>query len=148
MHHHVPCAHNASLTKDQRNYLNRDLRHRLFPYLRGIVTNLGGSPIAAGGVDNHVHMLMGLPPTLCIADAMRLIKTNSSKWIRETFSTHDVFAWQTGYAAFTVSASVADRARKYIEDQESHHRARAFDDEVAAMAKRHGVTVNVSPARK
>ena len=134
--------HCVFTTKNQRNSISRDVRGRLFPYLRGIVRNIGGSLPAVGGTANHVHMLLGLPPTLCVSDAMRLVKTNSSKWIRETFPTHGMFGWQTGYAAFTVSGSVAARVKQYIEGQEEHHGIRSFEDEIAAMAKRHGIALH------
>ena len=70
---------------------------------------------------------------------MRLIKANSSKWMRETYAEAASFAWQTGYAAFSVSSSGADAVARYIERQEEHHRTRTFDEEFREFLRRHRV---------
>lgn len=129
-------------TKDRRQFLKREIRPRVYGYIRGIVRENDGNLIAIGGTNDHVHMLLELPGSLAIADAMRLIKTNSSKWIHETFPDQASFAWQTGYAAFTVSESAAQAVARYIRDQEEHHRTRSFDEEMRLFAERHGLAFN------
>ena len=70
-----------------------------------------------------------------VADSVRDIKANSSRWLRETFPALGDFAWQRGYAAFTVSESQIDRVYRYIADQEVHHRKRSFENEFKALLK-------------
>ena len=74
-----------------------------------------------------------------ISDMMRLIKTNSSKWLREEHSEIGSFGWQTGYSAFSVSVSACATVRKYIESQEEHHKTITFEEELKLLLERHGV---------
>src|SRR6187455_2666673 len=78
---------------------------RLCSIFGGILRERKGMLLAAGGVADHVHLLVSLPRDLCVADAVREIKTASAKWIHETFPERRAFAWQRGYAAFSTSYS-------------------------------------------
>ena len=86
-----------------------------------------------GGMEDHAHMLIQLPPTLSLSDAVLEIKTSSSRWMRRSF------AWQRGFGAFRVSASNRDAVLRYIRTQESHHKRMSFDEEFIALLKKHGV---------
>ena len=70
---------------------------------------------------------------------MRVVKGSSSKWVRETFPAHAAFAWQTGYAGFSVSSSALDDVARYVDDQEQHRRTRIFDDEFIGFLRRHNL---------
>jgi REP element-mobilizing transposase RayT len=109
------------------------------PYLGGIIRELDGHAIIVNGPADHVHLLCSLPATTALADVMRVLKTNSSKWIHETFPNLASFAWQTGYAAFSVSESNVQAVEQYIRNQEEHHRTVSFQDEFVAFLKRHGI---------
>jgi REP element-mobilizing transposase RayT len=124
-------------TKGRARLITPDIRERLYAYIGGILREHGSTSLRAGGTEDHVHLLIELAATLPVADAMRIIKANSSKWIRETFPTHGVFAWQTGYAAFTVSASAIDDVKRYIDRQLEHHRERTFEEEFIEFLRRH-----------
>lgn len=100
--------------------------------------------MAIGGVADHVHVLLSLPPTLSIAKAMQLLKGNSSKWLRETFPKMRSFAWQQGYGAFSIGISGVDATAAYIRNQAEHHRTRSFREEYAAMLKKHGFAYDES----
>lgn len=89
-------------TKGRIPCLDAELRDRLFPYMGGIIRTLGGSALAVNGTMDHVHLLVLLPATKPVADAMRVLKTNSSRWVHETWSNRREFGWQTGYGAFSV----------------------------------------------
>jgi REP element-mobilizing transposase RayT len=115
------------------------LRERLFPYLGGIAREIRATALSIGGVEDHVHMLVSLPSTMDVAQAMRLIKTNSSKWIHETFPEQRDFAWQSGYGAFSIGVSQMDDTRAYIENQRKHHQKRTFQDEFVSILKKHGI---------
>src|SRR5262249_33090832 len=92
-------------TQDRRPYLDAELQPRVFAYLGGILDELRARPILIGGMPDHVHILLTIPATLAVADALRVLKTNSSRWIHETWPSTRDFAWQAGYGAFSVSQS-------------------------------------------
>jgi REP element-mobilizing transposase RayT len=94
------------------------------------------APIAINGMSDHAHVLFHLPPTVALAKAVQLIKTNSSKWMNEHGRR---FAWQDGYAAFSVSVSNTATVAKYIRNQEQHHHKMTFEQEYRALLKKHGI---------
>lgn len=110
-----------------------EIRSELFAYLGGLVKEKKGRPIKINGVSDHVHMLVTLPPTLNVSDAMRFIKTNSSRWINRRFGRP--FAWQKGYGAFSVSRSQVGRVATYIDNQERHHAKFGFRSEFLTMLR-------------
>lgn len=125
-------------TKDRQPLITPDLGPNLHAYVGGIIRSLDGTAILINGVADHVHMLIALPATVAIAEAMRVVKANSSKWVHEDRRV-PAFAWQHGYGAFTVSKSNVEAVSKYIAEQEEHHRKVTFQDEFVAFLKRHGV---------
>ena len=125
-------------TKDRVAHIHSDWRGRLHTYLGGIVNNLGGTPVAIGGVDDHVHLLVGLRATHRLADMLREIKSVSSKWVHEELS-KPLFSWQEGYAAFTVSPSQIEAVKRYIANQEEHHHKKTFQEEYLEFLKLSGV---------
>ena len=127
-------------TRNRAPQITDDLRRRLYDYLGGIIARENGRLMAAGGAADHVHLLLSLGAPASVADVLRVMKTNSSKWIHETFPDKSQFAWQAGYAAFSVSHSNIERIKGYIADQEAHHRRTTFQEEYVAFLKRHGVS--------
>jgi putative transposase len=126
-------------TKERAPLLSAEVRERLWPYLGGIAREHGMKALAVGGVADHVHLLISLPPTLSLAKAMQLLKGNSSKWLHETFPTLRTLSWQEGYAAFSIGVSGVEATSAYIRGQEAHHRTRTFREEVALFLRRHGI---------
>jgi putative transposase len=126
-------------TKGRARLITPDIRKRLYAYIGGILREHGSTSLRAGGTEDHVHLLIELSATMQIAEAMRLVKANSSKWIRETFPIHAGFAWQTGYAAFSVSMSAVDDVARYLDGQEQHHRSRTFEQEFIEFLRRHNL---------
>lgn len=122
-------------TKHREPWFSATDLPRLHAYLGGVVRGLGGKPHAVGGVADHVHLLAGLKPTLAVADVMRQVKADSSKWIRQEWH-RAAFSWQEGYGAFTVGAGDLERVRAYVLGQEDHHRVRTFQEEYVAMLQR------------
>jgi REP element-mobilizing transposase RayT len=125
-------------TKNRLPTITPDLKPRLHAYIGGIIHSLNGIPLAIDGPADHVHLLIKTPATTSMADILRLLKTNSSKWLHETFPNSD-FAWQTGYGAFSVSHSAADSVRAYIASQEEHHKHVSFQDEFTTFLQRHEI---------
>lgn len=124
-------------TKERRPQIKPILRNRLYSYISGILKQHHGRLIKAGGTADHIHLFVELDSTVSVSEVMRVVKANSSKWMHETYPDAGAFAWQTGYAAFSVSRSVADDVVRYIEEQESHHRTRSFDEEFGEFLLRH-----------
>ena len=123
-------------TKERRNLIPAELLPQLFAYVGGINRKLGLDSIAIGGTANHLHILIGLPPTMRMAEAVQKLKANSSRWLGEQKIT---FEWQKGYGAFSVSPSMLGIVRTYVQQQEEHHRVRTFDDEFLALLRKCGV---------
>ena len=121
--------------------IDPQLKEPLYDYMGGIVRGMQKCDLLEiGGVADHVHMLVRLHPTIAVADAVRVIKTNSSKWANEQPKRQDGwFEWPEGYAAFTVSQSQVAVLRAYILRQESHHRRRGFRSELMTLLKKHEI---------
>ena len=126
-------------TKDRLPQISRDLKPHLFPYMGGIVRQIGGTALAINGMPDHVHVLLTLPPTLPLADVIRTVKANSTRWVHQKWAEHDKFAWQTGYGAFSVSQSGVPDVSKYIAEQEEHHRKMSFQEEFLVFLKKQGI---------
>jgi putative transposase len=110
----------------------------LSAFIGGIARNKNASLIAAGGMPDHIHLLIQMPATISVADLVRDIKSNSSRWMRDTVGIKD-FAWQDGYACFSVSQSNVASVIHYIKNQPEHHRAVGYTEELVAFLERHGV---------
>ncbi len=134
LHYHLVFS-----TRHREPWLTADLRPRLFDYLGGVLRAHDGCLVAAGGVEDHVHLLARLGREMAVAEALQLLKANSSKWVHETGAGPPAFGWQTGYAAFTVSLSQMDAVKSYLARQEEHHRTQTFQDEFRALLRRHGM---------
>jgi|SRR5580704_1303786 len=123
-------------TKDRRKLIGKHHQLLLWSYLAGICQKDGIFVHAIGGTEDHIHLLIQIPPSLPLAKAVNVLKSSSSKWASvKGFS----FAWQDGYAAFSVSASNIPAVLRYIETQEAHHRKLTFDEEFLALLKKHNV---------
>ena len=123
-------------TKDRKPSIAKDVQPELWSYLAGICRNQRMAAIAIHGMADHAHILFHLPPTIALAEAVRLLKSNSSKWMNEHGRNFD---WQPGYGGFSVSVSNTAAVAKYIRDQEKHHRKMTFEQEYRALLKKHGL---------
>jgi putative transposase len=126
-------VHCVFSTKHRENLIRNP--EKLWNYSRGIGRNTGVNVLCVGGTQNHVHLLIGIPPTRNIADIIRDLKANSSRELNETAH----FAWQDGYAAISVSPSLVAKVTAYIAGQEDHHRVHSFEEEYRAIADRIGM---------
>jgi len=123
-------------TKNRQKLLSTEFRPRLWAYAAGICKNLDIFVHAIGGMDDHIHLLIQIPPTLAVAKAALTIKANSSKWAHEQ---GHKFAWQQGYGAFSVSRSIVPTVIHYIQNQEAHHKKMNFDVEFLSLLKKHTI---------
>jgi putative transposase len=134
--HAANFVHCVFSTKERRDLIPAELQERLYACLTGIADNLGFKILAAGGTSNHVHLLIGLPPALTLAEAIQKLKANSSRWLGEK---RVLFEWQKGYGAFSVSPSLLAMVQNYIRNQVAHHTKRSFEQEFVALLKKSGV---------
>lgn len=125
-------------TKDRERLITEEFKEELYRYMAGIAREEGGTLHEIGGIEDHVHLLAKFKPSIAVSDMLRLIKTNSSKWLHEEKG-HARFGWQEGYAAFSVSESQVVAVRRYIRNQSAHHRRQSFQEEFVAMLERHSV---------
>ena len=124
-------------TKGRRPLIHTAFRPDLFAYLGGIVREMKGVALIVNGTADHVHMLLRIRPAQSPAEVTRVVKANSSRWVREKGNKD--FAWQTGYGAFSVSESRVAAVSKYIATQEEHHRKRSFQEEYVAFLKKNKI---------
>jgi putative transposase len=93
-----------------------------------------------GGVEDHVHALFNLSKNYALKKVVEEIKKGSSKWMKTSQgASNKNFQWQNGYAGFSVSQSNVEQVKKYIEQQEDHHRKMTFQEELRGLFLRHGI---------
>ena len=126
-------------TARREPWLEASMRDDLYSYVGGIMRNKKAKLLSAGGMFDHIHLYASMPSTISIGDFVSAVKSNSSRWIHESFSNLRNFAWQEGYGAFSVSKSEEERVMRYIANQESHHRKRTFKEELVALLDKHGI---------
>ena len=131
--------HHVFSTKDRRPWLGPEVMPRLREYLGGIIRNLDGQMVAANGPADHVHVATILNQKRPLMEVLQELKQSSSKWIHQEFPDLRAFAWQDGYAAFTVSHSGMPQVVECIAQQVPHHRRQTFSKELIALLERHGV---------
>jgi len=126
--------------------LREDLRLRMFPYMGGIIKNLGGIPIIINGTRDHVHILCFLPRHISISEAVKGIKAKSSLWHNRIYdkNSHPLH-WQDGYGIFTVSADNLESVKNYIVEQDQHHLKRNFDEEWQVFQSKAADYLNQTP---
>jgi putative transposase len=119
-------------TKERAPLIPVDRQGRLWAYRLGMARNLDVSSLAIGGITNHVHILLSLPPSRNLAKVVCDLKANSSRWLHETGVK---FVWQEGYGAFSVNPSRVDAVQQYIRNQAEHHKQRDFQEEFVDLQK-------------
>jgi putative transposase len=132
-------AHCVFSTKGRVASISGEMKPRLFEFMGGILRQRKCVLMAAGGVADHVHLLVSLDKEIALSDLMRDVKALSSGWVHDTFSEARAFAWQTGYAGFSVSRSNLEAVQAYLGNQEEHHRKMTFKEELIELLKRHGI---------
>ena len=111
-------------------------------YMGGVLKSIDAIPICIGGINNHVHILCSLPSTITMADLVRAVKANTSRWIKTLDPYYRYFEWQKGYGAFSVSPSLLSRTIRYINTQAEHHRKTLPKDEFIAFLNAYHIEYN------
>ena len=126
-------------TAGREPWIGDDWRQQLHSYIGGIARNKNARLISAGGMYDHIHLYASLPSTITIADFVNVVKSNSSRWVHETFSNRKAFSWQQGYGAFSVSKSEEKKVMDYIINQKRHHEKHSFKDEFLRFLERYEI---------
>jgi len=127
-------------TKNRQAWFqNAALREELHNYLGGTCRALDSPSLVVGGVADHVHILCRLGRMVAIATLVRDLKRETSKWIKTKGAEFDLFHWQEGYGAFSISPGHVEMLREYIRNQESHHQTESFQDELRRIMRKYGI---------
>ncbi len=126
-------------TKHREPWIRQDIEQRVSSFLGGIADRYGMTPLRIGGLEDHLHVVVAIPPTLTVSKAVQMLKGGSSRWVRTTFPDLDAFGWQDGYGAFTVSKSQLPATITYVEQQRERHETWSFQEEYRTLLERHGI---------
>lgn len=126
-------------TKERAPLITDAFREQLYAYIGGVIRGQRGILLEIGGMPDHVHILARFRSDVSIAEMVRLIKANSSKWMNERSDRPERFQWQEGYGAFSVSESRVPAVRAYLQNQREHHARVSLRDELVALLERHRI---------
>ena len=133
------CVHIIFSTKNRLSLLDDNIQNQMYAYLASILQKLNCPAIIIGGTGDHILILCQLSRTETIANVLLKIKQNSSKWMKTKGLQYRDFQWQNGYGVFSVSHSNIPQVRKYIVDQEDHHKQVTFEEELRTFFKKHEI---------
>ncbi|MFZ1581125.1 MAG: IS200/IS605 family transposase [Saprospiraceae bacterium] len=128
--------------KGSENLLQKPWRDEVFKYMAGIIKGKNQKPIIVNGVEDHVHVFVGIKPSMAISDLVRDIKNNSSKFINEQNLIKGKFSWQEGYGAFSYAHSQIENVFQYIANQEEHHKKETFQEEYLDLLEKFDIEFN------
>jgi putative transposase len=140
MSHTYCCSlfHCVFSTKERRPTIAPEIQTRLWAFMGGIAREHEMKALAIDGTEDHVHLLLSLPSSMPIANAIREIKSGSSRWMHDTCAIQ-AFAWQEGYGAFSIGHAQVSATLAYISRQQEHHQKRDFQAEFLVFLKKHNV---------
>jgi len=121
------------------NLIEKKWKDELYKYISGVIRNNDQKLIAIGGTENHIHILVGIKPTIALSDLVRDIKANSSRFVNEKKFAKGKFSWQQGFGAFSYSHSHLNDVIRYMPHQEEHHKTNNFKDEYLKFLKKYEV---------
>jgi len=129
--------HISFSTKGRRQHIPPQVQPELWNFIGKVAADRGVEVLAVGGIEDHVHIVIDLPPTLALAKAVQTIKAVSSKWMRD--KNHKAFTWQDGYGAVSVGQSQLPTVLNYVRHQPEHHQKHTFDSEFVSLLAKHGI---------
>jgi putative transposase len=130
-------------TKSRRRAIDQQWRQRLHAYMGGIARKHNARLLEAQSQTDHIHLYLSMPSTITIAELVSTLKANSSRWIHETFPNRRLFAWQEGYAAFSVGNSDKKAVIEYIRNQDAHHKRHDFCQEIIDLLDQHQIPYDI-----
>ena len=121
------------------NLLLKPWRDEVFKYMSGIIKGKNQKPIIVNGIENHVHLFIGLKPSMALSDLIRDVKNNTSNFINEKRLVHGKFSWQEGNGSFSYSHSQIEQVYQYILNQEEHHHTKTFREEYLEFLRKYEI---------
>ena len=128
--------------KGRENLISKTWKDELYRYISGIITNKDQKSIIVNGMPDHVHILIGLKPSMPISDWVRDVKNNSSNFINKKGFVKGKFSWQEGFGAFSYSHSQLEQVYNYVMNQELHHHKRTFKEEYEDFLQKFAIDYN------
>ena len=113
--------------------ITSQIETELFDYIGGIASNNNSKLVAAGGTQNHVHLLLLMNKTIGLSELVGDIKRNSSRWLKTKGCNFKSFGWQDGFAAFSVGQTQVSMVKEYISHQKEKHGSKKFEDEMRSF---------------
>ncbi|MCR8561796.1 IS200/IS605 family transposase [Mucilaginibacter sp. BJC16-A38] len=129
---HIQCV---IAVRYRQSLIQPEWKDQLQKYITGITQNYGHKMLAINNMPDHLHMFFGFRPNQSLSDLMRIVKSESTKWINDKQFTPAVFSWQEGYGAFSYSRSHVNKVTEYVLNQEEHHRHKTFLEEYEQFLK-------------
>ena len=124
-------------TKKRQPFIDKSTASELHAYLGNICKELGCPVVIVGGIEDHVHILCLLSKNISLAELVGKIKANSSKWMKTQGPQYANFYWQRGYGGFSVNPTETEVVKKYIQNQEEHHKNQTFKEEYRLFLKKY-----------
>jgi REP element-mobilizing transposase RayT len=129
-------------TKHSEKSISQQHASSLYKYIWGIIKNKRGALYRINGIEDHVHILSDLSPTIALADYLKDIKVASSLWMKQSGEFPLFKAWSEGYAAFTCSFKGKETLINYIKNQQEHHKKESPEEELKRLFAEHGIEWN------
>jgi putative transposase len=129
-------------TKEMYPFLDPSISRELFPYLTTIMHSMDCPVLAVNGMSEHIHILFSLSKNHALSDVVEEVKKSSSKWVKTKGPAYEKFYWQGGYGAFSMGRSGVPALKKYIKNQQEHHRRKTFREEVFEFLKKYEITID------
>ena len=126
-------------TKNRLSMITPNVESELYAYMGGVMKNLDSRCLAAGGTENHVHLLISQSKNIALSKLMEEIKKSSSKWIKTKDPALKTFAWQEGYGSFSIGQSQVEPVQQYIARQKERHKKETFEEGLVTLLKRYQV---------
>ena len=128
--------------QERQNLILPKYKDELYKYITGIVRNKSQKLIIINGMPDYLHLLIGLKPSIALSDLIKIVKSDSSKFINNKKWMSGKFSWQEGFGAFSYSKSQLDDVINYIRNQEMHHSKKTFKDEYTTLLEKFGIEYN------
>ncbi|MCQ2348849.1 MAG: IS200/IS605 family transposase [Paludibacteraceae bacterium] len=128
--------------KSRSSYIRPEDLERLHSYIGQLVNATGCLNMWTNGTEDHVHILCEMSREVTISHLIQEVKRNSSRWIKTLHTHYNTFAWQSGYAIFSVGQNGVEPTLEYIKNQQEHHRKRTFREEYLAFLQLYHVDYN------
>lgn len=125
--------------KERQNFIKPSFEEEVYKYISGIITAKEQKSLAVNGMPDHIHILVGLKPSMRLSDLVRDIKNNTSNFINDHGWLRNHFSWQEGYGAFSYSESQYGKVIDYIKNQKQHHQKRTFKQEYLSFLKKFNI---------